>query len=107
MRILYVTVQTLSHKQSIICLIKSLTPAKAMHFNFRLFKILKLLKPRRKVMKTRTNELYSHVVNKSLIMVKFRGPEQAMHMMVKAGLPRNVINRVLDKTAEVRISDWK
>ncbi len=84
-----------------------------MHFNFKLFTTLKLLKtsklfkPRRTMMKARTNELYSHVVNKSLIMIKFRGPEQAMHMMVKAGLPRNVINRVLDKKAEVRISDWK
>ena len=75
--------------------------------NLKLPKILRLFRPRRKVMKARTNDLYSHVVNKSLIMYKFRGPEQAMHMMVKAGLPRNVINRVLDKTAEVRISDWK
>ena len=58
-------------------------------------------------MKARTNDLYSHVVNKSLIMVKFRGPEHAMHMMVKAGLPRNVINRILNKTAKVRISDCK
>ena len=74
---------------------------------FKFPKILKSFRPRRKVMKARTNDLYSHVVNKSLIMYKFRGPEQAMHMMVKAGLPRNVINRVLDKTAEVRISDWK
>ncbi|MES2547504.1 MAG: phage tail protein [Pseudomonadota bacterium] len=58
-------------------------------------------------MQARTNELYSHLVNKSIIMYKLSGHEQAMHMMVKAGLPRNVINRVLDKSAKVRTSDWK
>lgn len=97
---LYVTVQNLSQKQSIIQNYK-IAKIKAMQ------SILKLFSPRRKVMQARTNQLYSHVVNKSLIMYKFRGHEQAMHMMVKAGLPRNVINRVLDKSAKVRISDWK
>ncbi len=58
------------------------------------------------IMKARTNVLFSHIVNKSLIMYKFRGYDKAMHMMVKAGLPRNVINRVLNKSASTRISDW-
>lgn len=57
-------------------------------------------------MQARTNVAFSHIVNKSLIVYKLQGYDQAMHMMVKAGLPRTVINRVLNKSARVRISDW-
>lgn len=58
-------------------------------------------------MKKRENELFDQVVNQGLVMSKLSGRDQAMHMMIKAGLPRNVINRVLLEKIHVRSSDWR
>ncbi len=57
-------------------------------------------------MQKRDNVLFDHIVNKALIMRKFRGDEQAKHMMIKAGLPRSVINRILLENQNVRKTDW-
>ncbi|MES2546907.1 MAG: phage tail protein [Pseudomonadota bacterium] len=61
-------------------------------------------------MKKRTNVLFAHVVNKGLIMSRFRGQDEAKRMMTKAGLPANVISRVLlqekNIKKDVRRSDW-
>lgn len=57
----------------------------------------------------RTNMLFAHIVNKGLIMVKFRGPDEAKSMMVRAGLPMNIIKRVLlqkNIKHNIRKSDW-
>ncbi len=56
-------------------------------------------------MQKRVNDLYHQLVNKGLIMAKFGGTEQAMRMMIRAGLPRSVIKRVLSQ-AQIRSSDW-
>jgi len=57
-------------------------------------------------MKKRENQLFDQVVNQGLVISKLNGRDQAMHMMIKAGLPRNVINRVLLEKVNVRSSDW-
>ena len=61
-------------------------------------------------MKKRTNALFAHVVNKGLIMSRFRGQDEAKRMMVRAGLPSSVIARVLMQEnkikKDVRRSDW-
>ena len=51
--------------------------------------------------------MFDQVVNQGLVMSKLSGRDQAMHMMIKAGLPRNVINRVLLEKVNVRSSDWR
>lgn len=58
-------------------------------------------------MKTRTNEHYSHIVNRGLIMFKFRGYDESKYMMVKAQLPNDVIDRVLNQPPLVRNSDYR
>ncbi len=57
-------------------------------------------------MKKRENQVFDQVVNQGLVMSKFKSRDEAMHMMIKAGLPRNVINRVLLEKVNVRSSDW-
>ena len=46
-------------------------------------------------MQHRNNHLHAEIVNKGLIMVYIRGVDEAKCMMMRAGLPPNVINRVL------------
>jgi len=58
-------------------------------------------------MQKRENVLFDQIVNKGLVMSKLKGREQAMHMMIKEGLPRSVINRVLIQKVNVRSSDWQ
>ena len=57
-------------------------------------------------MQQRTNSKFDHVVNKGLILNKFRGKQQATQMMVGAGLPVAVILRVLSRSQRTRSSDW-
>ena len=57
-------------------------------------------------MKPRNNLLFSRIINQSLIVYKFKGYNQAKDMMVEAGLPTNVINRVLNQPPNVRTTDW-
>lgn len=57
-------------------------------------------------MKKRLNNIFDHVVNKGLILNKFRGELQAKQMMEKAGLPRSIIIRVLANPERTRSSDW-
>lgn len=58
------------------------------------------------IMQKRINNIFDHVVNKGLIMNKFRGGLQAKQMMKNAGLPSAVILRVLTKPQITRSSDW-
>ena len=57
-------------------------------------------------MQKRVNNKFDHIVNKELIMNKFRGRLQATQMMENAGLPSNVILRVLTKPQRTRSFDW-
>lgn len=57
-------------------------------------------------MQKRINNIFDHVVNKGLIMNKFRGGLQAKQMMKNAGLPSAVILWVLTKPQITRSSDW-
>ena len=58
-------------------------------------------------MKDRTNVHFSYIVNRGLIMCKFKGVEETTQMMAKAGLPKHVIERVLHQSHNVRGSDWR
>lgn len=57
-------------------------------------------------MKKRLNNTFDQVVNKGLVLNKFRGNLQAKQMMENAGLPRSVILRVLANPERTRSSDW-
>jgi hypothetical protein len=57
-------------------------------------------------MQKRVNDIFNQIVNKGLIISKFRGTDQAMQMMIQAGLPRSLINRVLSTSQKRRSSDW-
>jgi hypothetical protein len=57
-------------------------------------------------MQQRVNDIFNYIVNKGLIISKFRGNDQAMRMMIQAGLPRSVITRVLSTSQNKRSSDW-
>jgi hypothetical protein len=57
-------------------------------------------------MQKRLNIIFDHVVNKGLVVNKFRGGLQAQQMMENAGLPSSVILRVLAKPQKIRSSDW-
>lgn len=58
------------------------------------------------IMQNRTNNKFDQIVNKGLIISKFRGDLQARKMMENSGLPKQVINRVLIKPQIIRSSDW-
>lgn len=57
-------------------------------------------------MKKRLNNTFDQVVNKGLVLNKFRGSLQAKQMMENAGLPKSVILRVLANPERTRSSDW-
>ena len=57
-------------------------------------------------MQIRENFKFDQVVNKGLIINKFRGVLQAREMMINAGLPSSIILRVLTKPQIIRSSDW-
>lgn len=58
-------------------------------------------------MEKRANDKFDQVVNKGLIINKFRGSLQASKMMARAGLPISVILRVLTTPQNTRRSDWR
>lgn len=62
-------------------------------------------------MQDRTNVLLENVVKKGLIMNERKGVEDAKCMMMRAGLPVDVINRVLLQDRSInkflRRSDYK
>lgn len=62
-------------------------------------------------MQVRNNELFANVVKKGLIMSERKGVESAKCMMMRAGLPVHVIDRVLlqDRSINklIRKSDFK
>jgi len=58
------------------------------------------------IIQKRINNKFDHVVNKALIMNKFKGGLLAKQMMQSAGLPSEVILRVLNKPQITRSSDW-
>ena len=58
-------------------------------------------------MEKRTNEIYEHIVNQGLSLSKLSGDFEAINMMVNAGLPATIIQRVLSKPQKTRSSDWK
>ena len=62
-------------------------------------------------MQVRNNELFANVVKKGLIMSERKGVESAKCMMMRAGLPVHVIDRVLFQHRSInkfiRKSDFK
>ena len=58
-------------------------------------------------MQRRINDKFDHIVNKGLIMNQSRGAADAKQMMIKAGLPNSIIQRVLFDPQKVRRFDWK
>ena len=62
-------------------------------------------------MQERTNVLFANIVHKGLIMSKRRSVEEAKCMMMRAGLPSEIISRVLAQdvniSKNIRKSDWK
>jgi hypothetical protein len=47
--------------------------------------------------KKTANGLYPHVVDKGLVISKYKGEYQAKRIMMRAGLPIDVINTVLSE----------
>jgi len=58
------------------------------------------------IMQKRVNNIFDRIVNKGLIINKFKGGLLAKQMMQSAGLPSEVILRVLNKPQITRSSDW-
>ncbi len=58
-------------------------------------------------MQRRINDMFDHLVNKGLIMNQTRGAKYAQQMMLKAGLPNSIIQRVLFEPQKIRRFDWK
>ena len=58
-------------------------------------------------MEKRANDKFDQVVNKGLMINKFRGSLQAEKMMARAGLPSSVILRVLTSPQKTRRTDWR
>jgi hypothetical protein len=56
-------------------------------------------------MQNRVNSKFDQIVNKALILFKFQGETPARKMMESAGLPNDIIQRVLNKHI-IRSSDW-
>ncbi len=57
-------------------------------------------------MQNRTNNKFDQIVNKALMLYKFKGDLQARKMMENAGLPSDIIRRVLSEPRVIRSSDW-
>lgn len=57
-------------------------------------------------MKKRQNSKFNLIVNKGLVLNKFKGGLQAKQMMESAGLPNSIILRVLANPERTRGSDW-
>jgi len=54
----------------------------------------------------RTNKVFEAVVNKGLAVAKLKDTPTAIKMMMKAGVPKEVIDRVLKDSAH-RATDWR
>lgn len=57
-------------------------------------------------MQNRTNDKFDRIVNKGLMLNKFKGYMDAKKMMENAGLPPDIILRVLGEQRVIRRSDW-
>lgn len=58
-------------------------------------------------MQSRENVVFNHLVNKGLIMSKYRSPAEAEQMMIRGGLPTIIIQRILSESQKVRWTDWR
>jgi hypothetical protein len=58
------------------------------------------------MMQNRTNYIFDHIVNKGIIICKFRGIVQANKMMKTAGIPEHIIERILFEPQKIRSGDW-
>jgi hypothetical protein len=57
-------------------------------------------------MDKRTNEKLDQIVNKALALSKFKGEFDARKMLINAGVPTEIIMRVLSYPRKIRSSDW-
>lgn len=57
-------------------------------------------------MHNRTNDNFDQVVNKALALSKFKGEFDARKMLENAGIPTEIIMRILSFPRKVRRTDW-
>lgn len=55
----------------------------------------------------RTNDKFDQIVNKALALSKFKGEFDARKMLENAGIPTEIIMRVLSYPRKIRMTDWK
>lgn len=58
-------------------------------------------------MQQRSNKLFERVINKGIATAKFKDKKSAIEMMMRAGVPQNIIERVLSDPQKLRSTDWK
>lgn len=58
------------------------------------------------MMQNRDNNLFDQIVNKGIATSKFEGKASANKMMKVAGIPNNIIERVLFEPLKLRRADW-
>lgn len=57
-------------------------------------------------MHNRTNDKFDQIVNKALALSKFKGEFDARKMLENAGIPTEIIMRILSFPRKVRRTDW-
>jgi hypothetical protein len=58
------------------------------------------------MMNNRTNDKFDQIVNKALALSKFKSEFDARKMLLSAGIPAEIIMRVLSNPRKIRRSDW-
>lgn len=58
------------------------------------------------MMQNRDNNLFDQIINKGIATSKFKGKVTAKEMMKSAGIPDQIIDRVLFEPQKVRKTDW-
>ena len=71
-----------------------------------------MYKLKSKKMQNRVNTKYDEIIRKGLFMAKFKGDLLARQMMMKAGVPNEIILRVMSEQGKIRSGDlismsWK
>ena len=56
-------------------------------------------------MQNRENTIYDEIIKKGLFMAKFKGDLLARQMMMKAGVPNEIILRVMSEQGTIRSDD--
>ncbi len=57
-------------------------------------------------MQNRSNSIFDQIVNKGIVISRFKGMVPANKMMKIAGIPDHIIERVLFEPQKLRSTDW-